>query len=102
MHEEENFTINSSKSKFPINLKKSERITTINAEKSNIFNKKSKKISIKDKLLSSEKTDSKISFFNKKFKNDELDIMEAKDLSNKILINVTDLPNKNIKKNKIG
>ena len=98
LHEEENFTINSSKSKFPINLKKSERITTINAEKSNIFNKKSKKISIKDKLLSSEKTDSKISFFNKKFKNDELDIMEAKDLSNKILINVTDLPNKNIKK----
>ena len=98
LHEEENFTINSSKSKFPINLKKSERITTINAEKSNIFNKKSKKISIKDKLLSSEKTDSKISFFNKKFKNDELDIMEAKDSSNKILVNITDFANKNIKK----
>ena len=98
LHEEENFTINSSKSKFPINLKKSERITTINAEKSNIFNKKSKKISIKDKLLSSEKTDSKISFFNKKFKNDEFDIMEAKDSSNKILVNITDFANKNIKK----
>ena len=96
MHEKDDFTINSSKSKFPINLKKSEKITTINNEKSNMFNKKSKKISIKDKLLSNEKIDSKISFFNKKIKNDAFDIMEAKDSSNKIIINITDLSNKNI------
>ena len=98
MHEEDDFIINSSKSQFPINLKKSEKITTINNEKSNMFNKKSKKISIKDKLLSNEKIDSKISFFNKKIKNDAFDIMEAKDSSNKIIINITDLSNKNIKK----
>lgn len=98
LHNEDNFTINSSKNKFPINLKKSEKITTINAEKSNIFNKKSKKITIKDKLLSNEKTDSKISFLNKRVKNDVFDIMEAKDTSNKIIINITDLTDRNIKK----
>lgn len=98
LHNEDNFTINSSKNKFPINLKKSEKIATINAEKSNIFNKKSKKITIKDKLLSNEKTDSKISFLNKRVKNDVFDIMEAKDTSNKIIINITDLTDRNIKK----
>ena len=98
LHNEDNFTINSSKNKFPINLKKSEKIATINAEKSNIFNKKSKKITIKDKLLSNEKTDSKISFLNKRAKNDVFDIMEAKDTSNKIIINITDLTDRNIKK----
>ena len=54
---------------------------------------------VKEKLLSSERTDSKISFFNKKGKNDVFDIMEAKDSSNKIIINITDLTDKNIKKN---
>ena len=98
LHNEDNFTINSSKNKFPINLKKSEKIATINAEKSNIFNKKSKKIIIKNKLLSNEKTDSKISFLNKRVKNDVFDIMEAKDTSNKIIINITDLTDRNIKK----
>jgi len=98
LHTEDNLTINSSKNKFPINLKKSDKITTINAEKGNMFNKKSKKISIKDKLLSSEATDSKISYFNNKNKKDVFDIMEAKDTSSKIIINITDLKNKSIKK----
>lgn len=65
----ENYINSSPSNKFPINLKKSDKNYTLNSDRCNLFNKSTKKPSIKKYLFLSEKD----------FKKDPLDIKNKKD-----------------------
>ena len=71
----DNYINSSPSNKFPINLKKSDKNYTLNSERYNLFNKSTKKPSIKKYLFLSEKD----------FKANPLDLKEKKDISKNLV-----------------